>query len=183
MINARLNELSSARTTVVAILLVNVPQILSAFFVLCIFWNDKHKISCPLVYERQWKVWATLSAGRMAVYVTIVLIMHIYKPWFDARPHRQARLNSIRNVVDASGLLWFIVGNIWVFGDDLSHCTHPQDNPIYNLCVAMLVINYIQICLPCIVAILLIPVFCFCMPCLIRILARMQTTRAPVVRI
>jgi hypothetical protein len=108
--------------------------------------------------------------------------MFVMQSYWDERPHRQARLNSIRNAVDASGLIWFVVGNIWVFGDDLAHCTHPQSSPIYEMCVAMLVINYIQICLPCIVAILLIPVFCFCMPCLIRILARMQTARAPVVR-
>ena len=49
------------------------------------------------------------------------------------------------------------------------------------LCVAMLVINYVQICLPCIVAILLIPIFCFCMPCLIRLLAHLQNNRAAVV--
>ena len=51
---------------------------------------------------------------------------------------------------------------------------HPERSPIYGLCVSMLIINYIQICLPCIVAVIMIPVFCFCMPCLIRLLARLQ---------
>jgi hypothetical protein len=112
----------------------------------------------------------------------LFLTMYVlWQSYFDERPHRQARLSSIRNIVDASGLIWFVIGNIWVFGDDLTHCVHPQLSPIYEMCVAMLIINYIQICLPCIVAIALIPIFCFCMPCLIRILARMQTARAPVV--
>lgn len=51
-------------------------------------------------------------------------------------------------------------------------------SPIYGLCVSMLVINYVQICLPCIVAMIMIPVFCFCMPCLIRLLARLHDPRA-----
>eukprot|EP00602_Paraphysomonas_sp_CaronLab_P000885 CAMPEP_0185031734 /NCGR_PEP_ID=MMETSP1103-20130426/19358_1 /TAXON_ID=36769 /ORGANISM="Paraphysomonas bandaiensis, Strain Caron Lab Isolate" /LENGTH=186 /DNA_ID=CAMNT_0027567357 /DNA_START=595 /DNA_END=1155 /DNA_ORIENTATION=- len=66
---------------------------------------------------------------------------------------------------------------MWIFGDD--SCDSAFKSPVYDLCVAMLIVNYIQICLPCIVAILLIPVFCFCMPCLIRILARMQDAQAP----
>lgn len=58
-------------------------------------------------------------------------------------------------------------------------CHDPSKSPVYTLAVAMLIINYVQICLPCIIAILLIPVFCFCMPCLIRILARIQEVHAP----
>lgn len=53
-------------------------------------------------------------------------------------------------------------------------CHHQIDSPVYNLCLAMLIISYVQICLPCILAAMLIPVFCFCMPCLIRVLARAQ---------
>lgn len=30
--------------------------------------------------------------------------------------------NSLRNIVDAMGLVWFIIGNLWLFGDDqVSH--------------------------------------------------------------
>jgi hypothetical protein len=104
----------------------------------------------------------------------------------------QIQLTNTRNIVDAIGLIWFVVGNMWIFGDDRSspspisslilssnNCHSAGKSPIYSLAVAMLIINYIQICLPCIIAILLIPVFCFCMPCLIRILARMQVVQAP----
>lgn len=70
---------------------------------------------------------------------------------------------------------------MWLFGDDDNSCSHPGHSPVYNLCLSMLIINYVQICLPCIIAILLIPVFCFCMPCLIRILARLQDPRTVVV--
>jgi hypothetical protein len=82
---------------------------------------------------------------------------HIFKPFF---------------------ILRFIVGNVWLFGDD-AVCTNPGASPVYNLCFAMLIISYIQICLPCIIALCMIPVFCFCMPCLIRMLARLQNENAP----
>jgi hypothetical protein len=78
VINARLNELSTARGTVFAVVMINVPQIVIAFFILCLNW-DKTNDKCPAVYERQWKVWCILSALRMTVYTSIVVIMHVYK--------------------------------------------------------------------------------------------------------
>ena len=84
---------------------------------------------------------------------------------------------SLRNIIDAMGLVWFIIGNLWLFGDDEDTlCEHPKNSPIYQLCVSMVIINYLQICLPCILAALLLPLFCFCMPCLIRVLARYNRT-------
>ena len=64
------------------------------------------------------------------------------------------------------------------FGDDdADQCKHPEKSPVYRLSSIMILINYIQICFPCIVAFAMIPVFCFCMPCLIRILARLHGGR------
>ena len=143
-------------------------------------WNDPN--ICDASHSTRWKWWSAIAAIRMTIYSAVVGLMHIFKPWLDEHPRRLARATGVRNIVDALGLVWFIVGNIWLFGDDTLLCKHPQDSQIYCLCVAIIVINYIQICLPCILAILLIPLFCFCMPCLIRILARLQVTRATVVR-
>ena len=56
----------------------------------------------------------------------------------------------------------------------MNNCKHADRSPVYRLCAVMLLVNYIQICLPCIIAVTMIPVFCFCMPCLIRILARLH---------
>ena len=38
----------------------------------------------------------------------------------------------------------------------------------------MLVIQYAQICLPCLFAVAMVPVFCFCLPCVIRLLAALH---------
>jgi E3 ubiquitin-protein ligase RNF38/44 len=159
----------------IAVLIVNVPQIVAAFIILSLNWNDNRY--CDEAHNLKWKLWATLSATRMAIYSGIIVIMYKWKEYFDSNPRPSVQITSLRNIVDAMGLVWFIIGNLWLFGDDNgAACVHPQHSPIYRLCVSMVVINYLQICLPCILAALLLPLFCFCMPCLIRILARYNRT-------
>lgn len=174
--NPRLDDLSTARATVCAILTVYSPQIIAAVIILTMHWDDPN--ICDRGHTVRWKYWAAMSTIRMFWYTFIVLVNHVFKPWLDTRPNEQAFMTHTSHLVDAFGLIWFIVGNMWLFGDDELGCRHPEKSPIYNLCVCMLVINYIQICLPCIVAVLMIPVFCFCMPCLIRVLARLNDPRA-----
>lgn len=116
----------------------------------------------------------------MFLLTTVVFYIQYNRPWIESRPEFHIKLINLRNTIDVFGLIWFVVGNMWLFGDDNNSCRHPEKSPIYDLCLSMLIINYIHICLPCIIAILLIPVFCFCMPCLIRMLARLQNPRAAV---
>eukprot|EP01035_Chromulina_nebulosa_P024948 gene24948-32508_t len=160
-VNARFNELTGTRTTLLAIISMNVPQIFACLVVLSTHWTDPDV--CDPGHTRRWKLWALVSALRMLAYIGVNSFMHMFRPLLQERQEYLAKAVNIRNTIDAIGL-------------------HPQQSPIYNLCIALLVINYIQICLPCIIAILLIPVFCFCMPCLIRILARLQDPRLQAVR-
>jgi hypothetical protein len=140
-----------------------------------IFW-------CHVIFANFLKIISlSCSKLRMFAYTFLIFFMDLFRDWLHDRRDQQERLKSFRNAIDLFGLVWFVVGNMWLFGDDDSSCRHPNRSPIYNLCVAMLVINYIQICLPCIIAIILIPVFCFCMPCLIRLLARLHDPRATAV--
>lgn len=177
VLDTRLNELSSARVTVCAILTVFGPQILAAIIVLSQNWNETSL--CDPDHVIKWKYWAALSAVRMFAHIVVVVVMFSFKHWFDERPLQLQNITSTRNVIDALGLIWFVVGNMWVFADDEAFgCRHPEKSPIYGLCVAMLIINYIQICLPCIAAIIVIPIFCLCMPCVIQVLARLQNPRA-----
>lgn len=178
VINARLNEIATARITVIALVVVNIPQVIAAIIVLSIYWNDDSV--CSVDSRNKWDWWAALSALRMFVYTSIVLFMHVFRHWLEQSQNNNVlvQVSHFRNLVDAIGLIWFLVGNVWVFGED-NNCSNPQASPTYNLCMAMLIINYIQICLPCIIALCMIPVFCFCMPCLIRVLARLQNQNAP----
>lgn len=172
VLNARLNQLSTARATVAAIVIVHIPQIIAAIIILAQYWNDNSH--CDEIHRERWKWWAALSSFRMAVYTASVCYLYFFRDWLQDHPTSQQNATNIRNISDALGLVWFVVGNMWIFGD--SSCNHRLDSPVYNLCLAMVIISYVQICLPCIIAILLIPVFCFCMPCLIRILARIHDT-------
>lgn len=171
--NNRSNDYTTSRATVLAIMTVNIPQILAAIIVLSIHWRDPVLV-CDSDHETKWRVWSSFAATRMSVYSFIVMFMYIFKSLFDDRPRLAAQITSFRNMIDALGLIWFVVGNMWLFGDDDNTCRHPDRSPIYGLCISMLIINYIQICLPCILAAIMIPVFCFCMPCLIRLMARLN---------
>lgn len=134
-------------------------------------WND-HKLVCDEIHSIKWKVWSLFAAIRMAIYCVVVLGMYLFKRVLDDSPRLAIQANSFRNIIDAIGLIWFVIGNMWLFGDEDNTCQHPEKSPVYGLCISMLIINYIQICLPCILAAIMIPVFCLCAPCLIRILAR-----------
>ena len=139
-------------------------------------WNDP--LICDVVHAERWKWWAAISAMRMLAYSAVVSFHHMFKTWLDDHPNEAALTTNMKNMIDAFGLIWFITGNMWLFADDDMGCRHPERSPVYKLCMSLLIINYIQICLPCIVAVLMIPIFCFCMPCLIRVLARLHDPQA-----
>lgn len=172
VINARLNEINSSRSVLCVLFSVNTPQILATIIVLGMHWNDDDV--CDQVHTLRWKWWAIFAAIRMLAYTFLILFMHVYKSILDQNPQLHMKTVNARNAIDAFNLVWFIVGNMWLFGDDENSCSQSDQSPIYNLCKVMLIISYIQICLPCILAILLVPIFCFCMPCLIRLLARIN---------
>ena len=172
IINARLNEIATSRATVLALVIVNIPQVIAAAIVLSYNWNDN--TVCTQSNRDRWKWWSLISATRMLLYTLIVCTIYFFRPlWEDNNLY--AKLVAFRSIVDAVGLIWFLVGNVWILSNDQQDkCSDPTESPTYILCLSMLIINYIQICLPCIIALCMIPVFCFCMPCLIRLLARLQ---------
>jgi len=94
VINARLNELSTARATVCAILTVNTPQILASFIILYVHWDDP--LVCDETHTLKWKSWCLLSALRMLAYSSIVLLMHVFKQYLDDRPRYLSQATSIR---------------------------------------------------------------------------------------
>ena len=185
VINSRYNEVSNSRGNMIIVLIINIPQIIAAIIVLSIFSSDINA-PCDESYTNKWKVWSSLSAMRMILYTIAVVVIYRYKTYFEEHPEQYEHITSFRNTVDGMGLVWFIIGNLWIFGDDNNNnsngppCNNPEKSPIYNLCMSMLIITYIQICLPCILVALFLPLFCFCMPCLIRLVARLNSRATPV---
>ena len=122
VINARLNELSSARATVCAILTVNTPQIIATMVVLALHWNDP--LICDVAHAERWKWWAAISALRMMGYSAVVVFIHMFKVWLDEHPNESALVTNTKNMIDAFGLIWFITGNMWLFADDDLGCRY-----------------------------------------------------------
>lgn len=179
VLNDSLREASSSRIAVSALILFNFPQIIAAIVVLSLHWPENSV--CDAEHRLKWRVWSLIATIRMTLHmVTIFLIIGVTR--LVRQQVRQTRLlmilQKLRNLLDAAGLIWFLVGNMWLFGGSdmkaATVCVRPTQSPIYNLCLAMVVFNYIQICLPCIIAILMIPVLCFCLPCLIHVLRWMR---------
>lgn len=151
--------------TVLATVLFYGPQIIAASVILSRHWNDP-PVVCDAIHEAKWKFWSLVSAIRMLVF-SVVLIGSELTRTGNSLLH--AQFNSVKNVTDGFGLVVFIIGNLWLLGDD--ECQHPDKSPVFNLGLALLIINYIWICLPCIIVGIVVPCFCFCMPCIIRLLA------------
>jgi hypothetical protein len=155
--------------------MVNIPQIIAGLVVLSLHWDTDQ--TCDVSHMMRWKWWAVMSILRMFCYSTIIFFVQYARAYLLANASLYAKIISIRNTIEAFSLVWFVVGNMWLFGDDDNSCLHPEKSSIYNLCLSYLIIMYAQVCAPCIIAILLIPIFCFCLPCFIRILARLHDPR------
>lgn len=174
VLNARLNELAGARLSVYAILAVNTPQVIAAFAMLPMYWSEPPY--CSEDSSARWRWWVLLSAVRILLYTGSVAVLFLFRDWLVTRQSIAKRVTAIKNISDAVGLVWFVIGNMWFFSRG-SSCPGAANSPVYIMGCVMIGMNYIQICLPCILALLLIPVFCCCMPCLIRVLARIQDPR------
>jgi hypothetical protein len=178
----RLNELYTQRIEMCFVITVNIPQIIAALIILPQSWPGTVQSHCDQDHVTRWIIWSALSVLRIAVQSVCMYMLNNWKEWLEARPRILSRTTNLKNVVELFQLIWFVVGNMWLFGEQgrgasdaiVELCPHPGRSPTYRLAVAMLVINYLQICLPCLVAIVLIPIFCFCMPCLIRLVARLH---------
>jgi len=167
-------EVRSASFALCIVLLVNIPQIIAAIVILSKYWYDD---TCVATETAKWKTYALIAAMRMFLYVSSVSALYYLNgrgPNVSVSGSLMRFLSHARNGLDAFGLIWFVVGNMWLFGGDVEVCPHPNRSPLYSLCVAFVFINYAQLCLPCVVVIVMLPVLCFCLPCLIRILARIQ---------
>ena len=79
VLNARLNQLSTARATVVAIVVIHAPQILAALIVLSHSWNASSP--CDELHRNRWKWWSLINSVRMLAYTYTVCYMHLYKDW------------------------------------------------------------------------------------------------------
>lgn len=164
-------NVGSSRVAVLALLVVNLPQIVAAISVLSLHWDED--TVCDSEHRLKWKVWVLVATVRMSLhFIAICGIMLAARLGIAPSSQLVTRLYKARNALDVAGLIWFLVGNMWLFGGNSEEatCHKPTRSPVYNISLAMIILQYIQICLPCIIAVLMIPVLCFCLPCLVHVL-------------
>lgn len=135
-----------------------------------IHWSDNPLPDCTLGHQIKWKVWTTLAIIKMTVFCISESIAFYFKAWLENNMDFRFRLNQFRSTIELFSLFWFVLGNMWIMGEDYSDCKHAFKSPIYKTGFSFIVINYIQLLFPCILGILMIPVFLFCMPTLVRFL-------------
>lgn len=78
-------------------------------------------------------------------------------------PRFQAFADHFKMALDCFFAVWFVVGNVWVFGGHSS--AHDAPN-LYRLCIAFLTFSCIGYAMPFILCALI----CCCLPCIISIL-------------
>mmetsp|Transcript_5971 Transcript_5971/g.24986 ORF Transcript_5971/g.24986 Transcript_5971/m.24986 type:complete len:311 (+) Transcript_5971:129-1061(+) len=148
------------------------------------FWDADRGV-CDAALRRYWRIWGAVHAVRLGATTVVAGLRWRFQPprpedpqqdgsARNARRRAAALVANARNSLDAVALIWFVFGNMWLLGGSDDACRDAQRSPIYVVDVVMLVIQYAQICLPCIFAIAMVPVFCFCLPCVIRLLAALQ---------
>lgn len=170
VLNDGLRDMQSTRFALSALAVLTIPQVVAAATVLSLFWDDSSV--CDANHRLKWKVWAIVAAVRMTLHLFATVLSTTLAPYLDRSSRLMTWLVNSRNGLEAAGLVWFLVGNMWLFASETDGhaCHHAGQSPIYRLCVALVVINYVQITLPCLIAVLMIPVLCFCLPCVIHVL-------------
>ncbi|VAH15152.1 unnamed protein product [Triticum turgidum subsp. durum] len=79
-------------------------------------------------------------------------------------PRAQAYADHFRMALDCFFAVWFVVGNVWVFGGHSS--AHDAPN-LYRLCIAFLTFSCIGYAMPFILCALI----CCCLPCIISLMS------------
>ena len=159
--------------------LVNLPQVVVLACVFFFEWDADLDV-CDATARAQWRVWGFFHGLRLAATTVGAGLRWRFAPRPPPDADRASRrrylvmVTNARNSLDALALIWFVVGNMWLLGGADDSCAEAGKSPIYVTDVVMLVVQYGQICLPCIFAIAMVPVFCFCLPCVIRLLASLH---------
>ncbi|KAJ1463067.1 hypothetical protein M885DRAFT_504596 [Pelagophyceae sp. CCMP2097] len=176
----RLLSVSDPRVLFYLSMLVNLPQIFAAVLTFAIS-DARGNAVCDATTRIHWKIWGVVHVIRLTATTAVCGLRWKFAPRGDGANEPPARrraatlVTNARNALDGMALVWFVVGNMWLLGGaDDEGCAQAGQSPVYVACVAMLVVQYAQICLPCVCAMAMVPIFCFCLPCVIRLLATLH---------
>ena len=191
-----LREVSSNRFATYATIALHVPLFLGTVVVLGMEWNlakrydtddfdetyGKQALNCDDLKERakEWRLWAVVTCIRLVLATAVQWRRYVLVDIEQLPETNEAvkAINNKRNMLEAAAIVWFVIGNLWIFAQRSYMICGERSSYTYWACVVNLSAQYLQICLPCLVALLLVPVFCFCLPCFVRL---MNTLHDPMV--
>lgn len=172
----RINALRNVQTirfsymAIVISILFNLPQIIAIGTVLVFNNNYGNGNECS---NHPLSLWLSLYAARLSFSLLLNLV-----PLFDTSVAltMDGTYNTCNSILNISALIIFVLGNIWIIDPSSSNCntTVPA---VYQLCIAMLVINYVIMFLPCILLVILSPCVFLCLPVLLSFSSIFSTER------
>ncbi|KAJ3694165.1 hypothetical protein LUZ60_009645 [Juncus effusus] len=84
-------------------------------------------------------------------------------PIMTTNPRVHALVDHFKMALDCFFAVWFVVGNVWIFGGHSSFSNSPN---LYRLCIAFLTLSCIGYAMPFILCLTI----CCCLPCIISFL-------------
>lgn len=99
--------------------------------------------------DEQLSLWLVVYA-----FLLVAMITTIATNFYNYR--RRRRVNQAHSILNFSLMLWWILGQVWVYR------TGTCDISIRATVLALIILEYLRLCFPCI----LIMLICCCMPCI-----------------
>ncbi|KAJ6793230.1 E3 ubiquitin-protein ligase-like [Iris pallida] len=96
-------------------------------------------------------------------------VSHFGRNSINASPRLNAFVDHVKMALDCFFAVWFVVGNVWVFGGHSSAADAPN---LYRLCIVFLTFSCIGYAMPFI----LCTMICCCLPCIISIMGFREDT-------
>lgn len=133
---------------------VFLSKVLAGIVVLAIHWRDECDVAL--------RTWAIGHMLRCVVQVAILRFEYKHPSLHDPQlPQDDFRCyRYIKLVMSFAYIIWFIYGNTMLFRQITCDDTAPA---LFRLCIAFVVLGYMEICLPLFACI----VFVFCFPCVL----------------
>eukprot|EP01138_Halocafeteria_seosinensis_P009282 gb/GECG01009485.1/.p1 GENE.gb/GECG01009485.1/~~gb/GECG01009485.1/.p1 ORF type:complete len:287 (+),score=15.09 gb/GECG01009485.1/:1-861(+) len=131
--------------------------------VIAVFAKADAPFNCQ---QKHLPIFCIVVAVRMALVIWVTWVVYFNRNESPQELGCMARTSlALYRPLGTFSLVWFIVGNIWLFGTDKSEC----DSDIYQLSLALVVIHYIIFLLPFILLLLIIPLAYCCFPLYMRV--------------
>jgi hypothetical protein len=144
-----------------ASLFMGIPVVVATAVVLSLFPDEQ--CDTPL------RVWCVVEAARFVFNIVFYSGTVLLNP--GPASQTRAYQRAIQHAEGMFTIVWFMLGNVWLFGSGTCLDTAPN---LYRLELSLLVLGYLSLFFPCVVVILLLPFACFCFPCILRVLSRLN---------